>query len=110
MATSINADTLTFDDASRISTKTCATLALHSSQPFLMKEDFLLSSSTNRFHQVLIIFIVRFSYNGRIEERMPLMAIRLPPDFKQYHPREYANFLKNKWKLTSTSITKSRFS
>ncbi|VDK49018.1 unnamed protein product, partial [Cylicostephanus goldi] len=40
------------------------------------------------------------SYTGRIEERMPLMAIRLPPDFKRLHPQEYLNFMKNKWKLT----------
>ncbi|VDK82732.1 unnamed protein product [Cylicostephanus goldi] len=46
------------------------------------------------------IGLVQYSYNGRIEERMPLMAIRLPPDFKKIHPKEYANFLNNKWKLT----------
>ncbi|EYC38542.1 hypothetical protein Y032_0711g1740 [Ancylostoma ceylanicum] len=45
--------------------------------------------------------LVQHKYTGRIEERMPLMAIRLPPDFKKLHPKEYANFLVNKWKLTS---------
>ncbi|WKY07396.1 hypothetical protein Q1695_007107 [Nippostrongylus brasiliensis] len=44
---------------------------------------------------------IQFSYTGRIEERMPLMAIRLPSDFKQLYPMEYNNFLTNKWKLTS---------
>ncbi|KAK6751781.1 hypothetical protein RB195_003293 [Necator americanus] len=47
------------------------------------------------------IGLVQFSYTGRIEERMPLMAIRLPPDFKKMYPKEYSNFLVNKWKLTS---------
>uniref|UniRef100_A0A8R1I1S3 Uncharacterized protein n=1 Tax=Caenorhabditis japonica TaxID=281687 RepID=A0A8R1I1S3_CAEJA len=40
-------------------------------------------------------------YHGRIEERMPLMAIRLPTDFAQKFPEEYRNFLDNKYKLTS---------
>ncbi|CAJ0606256.1 unnamed protein product [Cylicocyclus nassatus] len=43
----------------------------------------------------------QYSYSGRIEERMPLMAIRLPPDFKKAHTNEYLNFITNKWKLTS---------
>ncbi|CAJ0605261.1 unnamed protein product [Cylicocyclus nassatus] len=47
------------------------------------------------------IGMVQFSYSGRIEERMPLMAIRLPPKFKESHPKEYFNFMANKWKLTS---------
>ncbi|EYC29380.1 hypothetical protein Y032_0006g2949 [Ancylostoma ceylanicum] len=45
--------------------------------------------------------LVQFSHTGRIEERMPLMAIRLPTDFKDRYPTEYSNFLTNKWKLTS---------
>ncbi|VDO22358.1 unnamed protein product [Haemonchus placei] len=44
---------------------------------------------------------VKYSYTGTIEERMPLMAIKLPTDFKKLYPNEYANFLENKWKLTS---------
>ncbi|RCN35580.1 hypothetical protein ANCCAN_18557 [Ancylostoma caninum] len=47
------------------------------------------------------IGLVQYRYTGRIEERMPLMAIRLPPNFKKQHPKEYSNFLVNKWKLTS---------
>ncbi|KAK6025784.1 hypothetical protein OSTOST_08309, partial [Ostertagia ostertagi] len=47
------------------------------------------------------IGLVRYSYTGTIEERMPLMAIRLPTNFKVEYPDEYANFLENKWKLTS---------
>ncbi|VDK63871.1 unnamed protein product [Cylicostephanus goldi] len=47
------------------------------------------------------IGLVQYSYSGRIEERMPLMAIRLPPKFKELHPKEYFNFMANKWKLTS---------
>ncbi|KAK6751783.1 hypothetical protein RB195_003294 [Necator americanus] len=47
------------------------------------------------------IGLVQYSYTGRIEERMPLMAIRLPTNFKSLYPREYSNFLANKWKLTS---------
>ncbi|KAK5970945.1 hypothetical protein GCK32_000969 [Trichostrongylus colubriformis] len=47
------------------------------------------------------IGFVRYSYTGTIEERMPLMAIRLPTDFRMKYPKEYANFLENKWKLTS---------
>ncbi|EPB78142.1 hypothetical protein ANCCEY_02782 [Ancylostoma ceylanicum] len=47
------------------------------------------------------IGLVQYKYTGRIEERMPLMAIRLPPDFKKLHPKEYSNFLVNKYKLTS---------
>ena len=39
-------------------------------------------------------------FSGRIEERMPLMAIRLPTNFAEKYPNEYANFLKNKFKLT----------
>ncbi|KHJ95191.1 hypothetical protein OESDEN_04870 [Oesophagostomum dentatum] len=46
------------------------------------------------------IGLIQFSYTGRIEERMPLMAIRLPSEFKKLHPEEYSNFLSNKWKLT----------
>ncbi|KHJ76402.1 hypothetical protein OESDEN_23978 [Oesophagostomum dentatum] len=46
------------------------------------------------------IGLVQFSYTGRIEERMPLMAIRLPTNFKTLYPKEYANFLTNKYKLT----------
>ncbi|RCN45946.1 hypothetical protein ANCCAN_07981 [Ancylostoma caninum] len=45
--------------------------------------------------------LVQFSHTGRIEERMPLMAVRLPTDFKNRFPAEYSNFLANKWKLTS---------
>ncbi|KAL6737039.1 hypothetical protein Aduo_010716 [Ancylostoma duodenale] len=45
--------------------------------------------------------LVQFSHTGRIEERMPLMAIRLPTNFKNRFPAEYSNFLTNKWKLTS---------
>ncbi|PAV77320.1 hypothetical protein WR25_08406 [Diploscapter pachys] len=48
------------------------------------------------------IGIQQFSYTGRIEERMPLMAIRLPTNFAEKYPNEYANFLKNKFKLTRT--------
>uniref|UniRef100_A0A912MTU6 DUF229 domain containing protein n=1 Tax=Haemonchus contortus TaxID=6289 RepID=A0A912MTU6_HAECO len=44
---------------------------------------------------------VKYSYTGTIEERMPLMAIKLPTDFEKFYPNEYANFLENKWKLTS---------
>ncbi|CAI2354498.1 unnamed protein product [Caenorhabditis sp. 36 PRJEB53466] len=40
-------------------------------------------------------------YHGRIEERMPLMAIRLPTGFAELYPEEYNNFLDNKYKLTS---------
>ncbi|CAJ0603350.1 unnamed protein product [Cylicocyclus nassatus] len=47
------------------------------------------------------IGLVQYSYTGRIEERMPLMAIRLPSNFKTLYPKEYENFLANKWKLTS---------
>ncbi|CAJ0603349.1 unnamed protein product [Cylicocyclus nassatus] len=47
------------------------------------------------------IGLVQYSYTGRIEERMPLMAIRLPSNFKTLYPKEYGNFLANKWKLTS---------
>ncbi|KAK6045599.1 hypothetical protein COOONC_16896 [Cooperia oncophora] len=47
------------------------------------------------------IGLVRYSYTGTIEERMPLMAIRLPTDFKTKYPDEYSNFLENKWKFTS---------
>ncbi|KHJ95500.1 hypothetical protein OESDEN_04552 [Oesophagostomum dentatum] len=47
------------------------------------------------------IGLVKLSYTGRIEERMPLMAIRFPTNFKTLYPREYANFLANKYKLTS---------
>ncbi|CAJ0588379.1 unnamed protein product, partial [Cylicocyclus nassatus] len=45
--------------------------------------------------------VQQYSYTGRIEERMPLMAIRMPPDFEKLHPKEYSNFMINKWKLTS---------
>ncbi|CAB3398452.1 unnamed protein product [Caenorhabditis bovis] len=43
---------------------------------------------------------IQFSYTGRIEERMPLMAIRLPTGFKDKYPVEYRNFIENKYKLT----------
>uniref|UniRef100_A0A1I7T563 Bis(5'-adenosyl)-triphosphatase n=1 Tax=Caenorhabditis tropicalis TaxID=1561998 RepID=A0A1I7T563_9PELO len=44
---------------------------------------------------------VQRRYHGRIEERMPLMAVRFPNDFSQKYPEEYKNFLENKYKLTS---------
>ncbi|CAD6199729.1 unnamed protein product [Caenorhabditis auriculariae] len=47
------------------------------------------------------IGLVQLSYTGRIEERMPLLAIRLPTGFKEKYPREYRNFISNKYKLTS---------
>ncbi|CAI4227272.1 unnamed protein product [Auanema sp. JU1783] len=47
------------------------------------------------------IGLVQYSYTGRIEERMPLMAIRLPSSFRRRFPEQYANFLANKYKLTS---------
>ncbi|KAK6022048.1 hypothetical protein OSTOST_12267 [Ostertagia ostertagi] len=50
------------------------------------------------------IGLVRYSYTGTIEERMPLMAIRLPTNFKVEYPDEYANFLENKWKLTKVPV------
>ncbi|PAV77319.1 hypothetical protein WR25_08405 [Diploscapter pachys] len=43
----------------------------------------------------------QYTFSGRVEERMPLMAIRLPNDFARKYPTEYAHFLKNKFKLTS---------
>ncbi|WKX93783.1 hypothetical protein Q1695_011224 [Nippostrongylus brasiliensis] len=47
------------------------------------------------------ISLIRYTYTGSIEERMPLMAIRLPTNFKHLYPIQYANFLTNKWKLIS---------
>ncbi|CAL2045689.1 unnamed protein product [Caenorhabditis brenneri] len=44
---------------------------------------------------------VQRRYHGRIEERMPLMAVRFPNGFSEKYPEEYKNFLENKYKLTS---------
>ncbi|CAI5450415.1 unnamed protein product [Caenorhabditis angaria] len=44
---------------------------------------------------------IQYSYTGRIEERMPLMAIRLPTNFASKYPKQYSNFLTNKFKLTA---------
>ncbi|VDK57032.1 unnamed protein product [Cylicostephanus goldi] len=99
MVTNINEDTSTSGVALRINTKMCVTSDLHSSQRALDKGvSVIMGDHGNRIGQV------QYTYNGRIEERMPLMAIRLPPDFKRYYPREYANFLNNKWKLTRVFI------
>ncbi|EGT37602.1 hypothetical protein CAEBREN_32530 [Caenorhabditis brenneri] len=43
---------------------------------------------------------VQRRYHGRIEERMPLMAVRFPNGFSEKYPEEYKNFLENKYKLT----------
>ncbi|PAV83589.1 hypothetical protein WR25_22337 [Diploscapter pachys] len=47
------------------------------------------------------IGLQQYSYSGRIEERMPLMAIRLPNNFAKTYPTEYGHFIKNKYKLVS---------
>uniref|UniRef100_A0A1I7X7D0 Sulfatase domain-containing protein n=1 Tax=Heterorhabditis bacteriophora TaxID=37862 RepID=A0A1I7X7D0_HETBA len=46
------------------------------------------------------IGLAQYSYTGRIEERMPLMAIRFPPWFRSKYREEYNNFRENRWKLT----------
>lgn len=43
---------------------------------------------------------IKSRYTGRIEERMPLMAMRFPTGFAETYPVEYKNFLDNKHKLT----------
>ncbi|PAV63897.1 hypothetical protein WR25_03272 [Diploscapter pachys] len=45
------------------------------------------------------IGLQQFSYSGRIEERMPLLAVRLPNNFSRNYPVEYGHFIKNKYKL-----------
>lgn len=50
---------------------------------------------------------VQRKYTGRIEERMPLMAIRLPTGFAELYPEEYRNFLDNKFKLTRYPLMRS---
>jgi hypothetical protein len=39
-------------------------------------------------------------YVGRIEERMPLMAISMPATFKMRYPRQYEMLMENRYRLT----------
>ncbi|KAI6174811.1 hypothetical protein M3Y97_00963000 [Aphelenchoides bicaudatus] len=49
-----------------------------------------------RIHQM------KYTYYGKVEERMPLASIHLPDKFKRAHPQLYRQLIKNTNRFTST--------
>ncbi|CAH0557696.1 unnamed protein product [Brassicogethes aeneus] len=44
---------------------------------------------------------IRQTYQGRMEERLPFVFVRLPDDYKKHHPQIYNNLKVNSHKLTT---------
>ncbi|CAD5220476.1 unnamed protein product [Bursaphelenchus okinawaensis] len=45
--------------------------------------------------------LIQKKYTGRIEERMPMVGVYVPPRFREMYPEKYQNLLKNQNRLTT---------